>query len=708
LDDQSKEKKVFKIRRETGYIGLKIDYPSELNQDQLSAVYSDEPRVLVLAGAGSGKTRVITYRVAYLLEKGVKEHQILLATFTNKASREMLHRVETILEKPLMSFWGGTFHSICARMLRHDCEILGYDSNFTILDREDAREIVSIVRAEQGRDYTKKRFPQASLLADIFSLAKNTSRSVPESLAWRFPFLLTEGDAIIKIADEYEKRKRELNCMDYDDLLLNAIRAMKQSDEIRKKYALNFLHILIDEYQDTNAVQGELVDMLASEGAHMFIVGDDSQSIYAFRGALYSNILEFPDRFKDTKIKKLEINYRSTPPILKFANEIFRDAPANFRKTLRPVKQTGEKPYLVALRDDEEEAQFVASRVLQLNEEGVSLDQMGVLFRAQSNAVTLEMELKKRRIPYRVRGGLRFVEQAHIKDILAHLIILANPKDEISWKRVLKLQKKVGPRRAQEIWATISHKSDPLQAFLATSFFGENGSGPLKDMKNLLKSLRTPEINPSEAIFRIAESNYKFFLKDKYSNFPNRMGDIEELGNFAEKYKSVTEFLDEISLLGGLAAEDIITSDENDEVLTLSTVHQAKGLEWNTVFLIHCREGNIPSSFAEKEGGLDEERRVFYVAVTRAKDELYLSYPQLFRRKGTMPILKRVSPFVDEIDPVFYQDVMLEYEDISSDEPDQTAPESSIKTNGDEIKEVELSDDEDEEDDDPLDKNFLN
>ncbi len=691
------EKKIFKIRREAGYIGLKIDYPSELNQDQLDAVYSKEPRVLVLAGAGSGKTRVITYRVAYLLEKGVKQNQILLATFTNKASKEMLHRVETILEKPLSGFWGGTFHSIGARILRREAEILGYSSNFTISDREDAREIMSIVRSEQSRDYTKKRFPQSSLLADIISLARNTARTIPEVIVWRYSFLLTEADAILKIADDYAKRKRELNTMDYDDLLINTLKVMKESDEVRKKYALNFRHILIDEYQDTNAIQGELIELLASEGANLFVVGDDSQSIYAFRGALYSNILEFPERFDNVVIKKLEINYRSTPPILDFANAIFKDAPSNFRKALKPVKRTGEKPYLIALRDADEEAMFIATRVLELNEEGVSLEQIGVLYRAQSNAMSLEMELKKRRIPYRVRGGLRFVEQAHIKDILAHLIVVANPKDEISWKRVLKLQKKVGPRRAQEVWATISHKSDPLAKFLDTKFFGENGKGPLKDLKRLLRHLRSPETNPSEAIFQIAESPYRYYLKDKFPNYQNRMGDIEELGNFAEKYKSVTEFLDEISLLGGLSAEDIITAEENDDVLTISTIHQAKGLEWNIVFLIHCREGNLPSIYAEKEGGVDEERRVFYVAVTRAKDELYITYPQLMRRRGTMPVLKRVSPFVDDIDDSRYQEVLLEYEDIPASDKDNKSK--------DQLKEVDLSDDDDEL---QCDENILN
>jgi DNA helicase-2/ATP-dependent DNA helicase PcrA len=717
MDEAPKEKKVFKIRRETGYIGLKIDYVSELNQDQLSAVYSEEPRVLVLAGAGSGKTRVITYRVAFLLERGIRQEEIMLATFTNKASREMLHRVETLLEKPLIGFWGGTFHSICARLLRREAENLGYASNFTILDREDAREIISIVRSEQPKNYTEKRFPQAALLQDIFSLTKNTGKAIPEVLAWRHSYLLSDCDAIITISDEYEKRKRELNTMDYDDLMINAVRVFQQYDETRKRYALNFKHILIDEYQDTNKVQAQLIDFLASEGAHMFIVGDDSQSIYAFRGALYANILEFPDKHKDVAIKKLEINYRSTPHIIDFANEIFKDAPAHFRKTLRPVKKSGDKPYVVALRDDDEEAMFVATRILELHEDGISLGQIGVLYRAQSNVMGLEMELKKRRIPYRVRGGLRFTEQAHIKDILAHLIILANPKDEISWKRVLKMQRKIGPRRAQEIWAELSHKSDPLTAFLEAKHYGENGTGPLKDMKNLLKSLRTPEINPSEAIFRISESHYRDFLKDKYPNFPNRLGDIEELGNFAEKYKSVTEFLDEISLLGGLAAEDLIEVEEGDEAITLSTIHQAKGLEWNIVFVIHAREGNIPSVLAEREGGVDEERRIFYVAVTRAKDELYLTYPQLMRRKGSMPILKRVSPFIDEVDDSCYDEVSIEYEDVAtpnktekiedvgeSIEAVNTLKEAVFQEEGKEDFEVE----DDDEDDDFSGKQFLN
>ena len=681
MTEQPEQKKVFRIRRERGFIGLKIDYVSELNPDQLAAVSSEEPHVLVLAGAGSGKTRVITYRVAYLLERGFKEHEIVLATFTNKAAREMLHRVEVLLEKPLTSFWGGTFHSICARMLRREAETIGFGRSYTILDREDAREIMSIVRAEQPKNYIQKRFPQAAMISDIVSLGKNMRMPITELLARRFSYLLNDAEAIVKIAREYEDRKRELNTMDYDDLLINALEVLKRSDETRKHYALNFRHILIDEYQDTNLVQSELVELLGSEGAHLFIVGDDSQSIYSFRGAMYSNILEFPDRHKDSIIRKLEINYRSTPPILDFANQIFRNAPANFRKTLRPVKTTGERPYLIPLRDVEEEAMFVATRVLELTEEGVGLDKIGVLFRAQSNALELEMELKKRRIPYRVRGGLRFLEQAHIKDVLAHLILVANPKDEISWKRVLKMQKKIGPRRAQEVWATISHKSNPLDAFLETSFYGENGSGPFSDLKKILKNLRNPSLHPSEGIFKVSESHYRDFLKDNYSNFQNRLGDIEELGNFAEKYQTVSEFLDEISLMGGLAGEDIVAPDDAEEILTLSTIHQAKGLEWNVVFLINCREGNIPSALAQRDGYGDEERRVFYVAVTRAKDELYLTYPQLMRRKGAMPILKRVSPLIEEIDSSKYQEVIVQYEEVPEEEKKKEGTENPDNDN---------------------------
>jgi len=697
MAEEPEQKKIFRIKREAGFVGLKIDYVSELNPDQLAAVFSDEPHLLVLAGAGSGKTRVITYRVAYLLEKNVSEGEIMLATFTNKAAREMLHRVETLLEKPLLGFWGGTFHSICARILRREAETIGFDRSYTILDREDANEIMSIVRSEQPKDYTHKRFPQASVLSGIVSLSKNTRKSIPETLAWKYPYLLNDAETIIKIAADYGSRKREHDTMDYDDLLIYAVEVLKRSDETRKKYALNFKHILIDEYQDTNLVQGEFVDLLGSEGAHLFIVGDDSQSIYSFRGAMYSNILEFPDRHKNVAIKKLEINYRSTPAILDFANQIFKQAPAHFRKTLRPVKVAGERPYLIPLRDSEEEAMFIATRILDLLEEGIRLDQIGVLFRAQSNALELEMELKKRRIPYRIRGGLRFIEQAHIKDILAHLIVIANPKDEISWKRVLKIQKKIGPRRAQEVWATISHKTNQLDAFLETSFYGENGSGPLSDLKKLLKSIRNPSITPSEAIFKVSESHYRNYLKDNFSNYQNRLGDIEELGNFAEKYKSVTEFLDEISLLGGLAAEDLIAPEDNEEILILSTIHQAKGLEWSIVFLINCREGNMPSALALRDGYGDEERRVFYVAVTRAKDELYLTYPQLMRRKGSMPIIKRVSPFISEIEPSKYQEVAIVYEDKPKEE--------ESKQESDNSKEVQFNSDSSELEDDP---NFLN
>lgn len=636
-------RRVFQVRRETAFQPAEVPWAESLNEEQRLAVGAPERHVLVLAGAGTGKTRVITYRLAFLLQQGVKVDEIFLTTFTAKAAREMLHRVETLLQRPTHGLWGGTFHSVCARLLRQEAPVLGFSDRYSILDTEDAHELMSQVRAERLQDHTTQRFPQSPVLCSLLSMSRNTQRPAGEILAEKYPQYLELGDDILPILSAYQQRKRIRDLMDYDDLLGYAVELLTEHDPLRRKWALKFRHLLVDEYQDTNHAQGALIDALASEGANVMVVGDDAQAIYAFRGADYRNILTFPERFPDTAIYKLQINYRSTPPILALANALFADSASHFRKTLTPVKQGGYRPALVAARDAEEEAMFIASRILDLREEGIALKDIGVLYRSHASALELELELRKRRIPFLVRGGLRFTEQAHIKDVLAHLILTVNSKDELSWSRVLKLQQKVGPKRALEIWQAISAGNDPLQGFFAG---GGGGAVALNGLRHLLQTLLV--LPPADAIQRIIESSYREVVFAKYTNPQQRLEDLGQLATYAAKFPQTADFLADIQMLGGLSAEEIVATEDPDERVTLSTIHQAKGLEWPVVFIPHVVEGLIPHFMALKEGMREEERRLLYVAVTRAQTELYLSYPQMRLQRGT-PVLNAVSSFLAEL-----------------------------------------------------------
>lgn len=639
-------RRTFQIRRESASTPAPVPWQQDLNEEQRLAVMAPERHVLVLAGAGTGKTRVITYRLAWLLQQGLEPAQCFFAAFTVKASREMLHRAETLLQKPLTGLWGGTFHSICARFLRHEAQHLGFTDRFTILDSEDAVELMSQVRTEVLTQPPGQRFPQAKVLDDLYSFARNTNRPAAEVLAARWPQFLELGEPILKILEAYQLRKRVLNTMDYDDLLMHSALVLREQETVRKRWALHFRQVLVDEFQDTNHLQGTLVDLLASEGAGVTVVGDDAQAIYAFRGADYRNLQAFPARYPGAAIYKLEVNYRSTPPILHLANALFAEADPVFRKELRPVKKTGYRPALVAARDADEEAMFIASRVLDLREEGIPLADMGILFRSHSTMLHLELELRKRRIPFQVRGGLRFLEQAHIKDVLAYCILCTNDRDALAWQRVLKLQPKIGPAQALQIWQELEASPVPLEAFLR----GKGGRpltlDPLRDLFKAL--LKQP---PAEGIALITESPYRDVVFSRYTNPQQRLEDLHQLATYAAKYNDLAEFLHEIQLAGGLSAEDLMGLDDPDEKLTLSTVHQAKGLEWPVVFIPHVVEGLIPHWLAlREEGGREEERRLLYVAITRAKEELYLSYPQLRQtRTGAMPMLTQLSSFLTEL-----------------------------------------------------------
>lgn len=636
-----------------------MDYERELNEEQQQVVFAGEGPMLVIAGAGSGKTRTVTYRVAYLVEQGVPPESILLATFTNKAAREMLHRVECLLGVSMAHLFGGTFHHIGNLILRREARKIGYESNYTILDREDQKDLLSVCVEELGIDLRKRRFPQPDVLLSIITLSRNTLKSLDDILDKYYPQFLEWASHVAHLFALYQERKRRLNVMDYDDLLVYVWELLQNEEKTRRKYGELFQHILVDEYQDTNLLQAEIVDLLAEIHRNLLVVGDDAQSIYAFRGAHFANIFDFPKRYPDCKIYKLETNYRSTPEILHLANEAISFNVHQFHKVLRPVRVGGEKPLVVALRDTLEQADFVATKILELREQGYSLNDVAVLYRAHYQSMEIQMELTRRGIPYEVRSGLRFFERAHIKDIVAHLRLIVNPYDEISWKRVLRLYPGIGRQISERVWRVIEETQDPLFALERPEnvlLLPSGARESIENVRKLLFRLEDLEREPALAIEAVLEGGYREYLLSRYPDSRERLEDLEELARFASRYDSLESFLSELALLGGIEAETVVEGAPPDERVILSTVHQAKGLEWGCVFLVWLCEGAFPSPQSlNREEDLEEERRLFYVACTRAKDHLFLCYPMVGERMRGRSVLRKPSRFLQELSPSLYE-----------------------------------------------------
>ncbi|MFQ5847972.1 MAG: ATP-dependent helicase [Candidatus Methylomirabilales bacterium] len=628
-------------------------YEAALNPAQLQAVTAGRGPHLVIAGAGSGKTRVITYRVAYLIDQGTDPSRILLVTFTNKAAREMLRRVAELARGDSRQVWGGTFHHIGNLILRRHAPLVGLTSGYTILDREDAKELLQACVTDLGMAATKHRFPRGDVLQDILSTAVNTERSVPTVLQDRYPFFTLFEAEILAIARRYQERKHRDNLADYDDLLAHWLRLLREQPEVLDSYRQRFLHVLCDEYQDTNALQGEILDLLASHHRNLMVVGDDAQSIFAFRGANYANILRFTDRYPDAEVHKLETNYRSTPEVLDLANASIAHNVDQYHKTLRPVRPTGPTPALAPLTDEEEQAAFVAQRALELRDEGIPLHEMAVLYRAHFQSIQLQLELTRRGIPFEIRSGLRFYEQAHVKDVLAYLRIVANARDELAWKRAVKLHPGIGNATADEIWQGIPVQGEQVDLAALRGLLprlGPRARRGFQEFLALLEQLLALPHAPAQMIESALEGGYRETLKARYPNWASRAEDLEQLATFALRYESLEAFLVDLSLLGVLTGEDVLWDEPRDELLILSSVHQAKGLEWSAVFLIWLVDGWFPSAAGlREEGGLEEERRLFYVAVTRAKDHLTLCHPQRATDLRKRELILKPSRFLQEI-----------------------------------------------------------
>lgn len=668
-------------------------YKSELNEEQFRVVTAPPKAALVVAGAGTGKTRAITYRVAYLIEQGVSPQKILLATFTNRASREMLRRVESLTgNQNVHRIWGGTFHRIANLMLRRHATSIGYDSNFSILDSEDARDLIALCIDDAVIDTKAKRFPKHEVLQDIISFANNTDLPIENVVAGKYPYFEMLTAQITRVDSFYQIRKRERNVMDYDDLLLNVKRLLIEKPTIAEIYAEQFQHILVDEYQDTNRLQAEIIDLLAVKHRNVMVVGDDAQSIFAWRGAEFTNIYEFPKRYPEAQLFKLEMNYRSTPEILGVANVSISHNRRQFPKVLQAVKRSKDwKPALVPCSDVEQQSAFVASRILELRDEGTGLEDIAIIYRSHYHSIELQLELSRRNIPYRIQSGMRFFEQAHIKDVISYLRIIVNPRDELAWKRILKLIPGIGNKTANRIYEAIVSRSVPpavaggedavaetslVQRIQAT---GDTQTGRLRSSQPWLDFVRLIELlvsaahrgNPSRQITLIIENGYEQYLRENYENADVRMEDLRGLAQFANRYSSTEDFLAELALLSterfkepqAIVGEEVIEGGEDDELLTLTSVHQAKGLEWKAVFIIWAAEGKFPSPRSLKEiDSEEEERRLWYVALTRAKDELYITYPLLLTDYNRQTVLQKPSRFVTECPPAMFEVWTLEEE----------------------------------------------
>ena len=674
------------------------DFEKELNAEQYAAVTAPRGPALVLAGAGSGKTRTLTYRVAWLRGQGIPHWRLLLLTFTNKAAREMLERVEKLTGDAFPPKWGGTFHSIGARVLRSHGGCVGLKPGFTIMDESDADSLFAEVAKKIDREFFKgKENPKPSVLQSWLSYARNTRKSIDEVVSERTDSPDRAAALLTEVAEAYRKKKLESQVADYDDLLTLWLEVLEKDDRVREAYQRQFDHILVDEYQDTNSIQSAIVDLLAADHQIM-AVGDDAQCIYTWRGAEFDNILHFPDRHPGTKIFKILSNYRSTQPILNLANDVLSAqalAGVGYEKQLVAVRRGSLKPRVVQCADTVSQARFVIERAAGLCGEGATPGEIAILYRAHFQALDLQLELSRRGIPFTITSGIRFFEQAHIRDVAAMLRLLANPDDEPAFARLCELLPKVGPKTASKLHAfgrgllreaaqkASQSSADPTLFDFDAPAKAPQAEGPLpthlvevmdnteflekvpeaarelwRDMAttlgDALAAFRRSPDKPANTVRILTEGWYYDYLATIHDRPENRRDDLGALEQFAARYDSMSEMLAQLVLLSSEGAEKNAEGDTRDKI-RLSTIHQAKGLEFPYVFLIGASDGCLPLQRAIDEGDVDEERRLFYVAVTRAEDELYITYPSMQIQKNGSVFPMGESRFLMEIDPGNYE-----------------------------------------------------
>jgi len=633
--------------REIDESKFSIQYRNDLNDAQYEAVSSVDGSYLIIAGAGTGKTRTLVYRVARLVEMGYDPTTIVLLTFTRKAAAEMLHRAELLLDKRCSRIQGGTFHSFANTTLRRYASLAGLNPNFTILDQGDSEDVVSLVRSQIPAAEKSKRFPNKSTLHKIFSFALNTCRPIDDVVFMEYPQFFNDIDKIIEIHTAYQEYKRKNNILDYDDLLIRFRDFV--NDPISNHFLERINFIMVDEFQDTNALQSQIVSGLARLKNNIMAVGDDSQSIYSFRGANFKNIMDFPRLFPDTKVIMLEENYRSTQQILDLANVINKAATEKFEKNLISKRGEGSLPMILAAYNENLQSQFIVERVLELREEGVSLNDMAVLFRSSFFSFDLEIELTKANIPFIKVGGMKFVETAHIKDLIAFLRIAMNPTDFVSWHRILMLHEGIGGKTAQRIINELETGRISIQK--PPSEYESNAYvKKLYELFRVLNEIHIGNDTPTQKALKAQEYYYPLFRLN-YDDFTKRAKDLDIFLNISEKYETLDTLLTDMAIEPPVESViDIEEEDAEQEKLTLSTIHSAKGLEWNSVFVIHALDGFFPSTRAsERFESLEEERRLMYVAVTRGANNLYISYPMNIYDRETGTVLSKPSRFLTDL-----------------------------------------------------------
>jgi DNA helicase-2/ATP-dependent DNA helicase PcrA len=664
------------------------DLAAELNPEQgAAACYGDGP-LLIVAGAGTGKTRTLVYRVAHLIQCGKAPDRILLLTFTRRAAHEMLSRVERLVGPTSARVHGGTFHATGHRLLRTYGQVAGLPRDFSIMDEGDAADLMGLARANLGYGKQEKRFPKKETLHYVYSRHINTEIPVEEIIGRELPRFADHVDDVVRIFAEYTSRKQERNLVDYDDLLLFWALMLEQSDSLAERIAGLYDHILVDEYQDTNLLQARILRGMCRSHANITVVGDDAQSIYSFRGANVHNILDFPKQFPGARLVTLEENYRSNQPILDVTNTLISRAEERFTKNLWTSRGGGETPWLVTARDEQQQTRFVVDRVLELHEEGTPLREMAVIFRAGYMSADLEIELANRRIPFEKWGGLKFLEAAHVKDVLAFLRVLENPRDDVSWYRLLMLMPGIGDVTARAAIASLAERAWDGGAFSDWQP-PPRARAAHQRLAALLETLRSGRVARTadaeessgqgvSAEIEAIRGLYDDILRERYDRPEPRLADLEQLRIIASSYPSRSAFLAAIALEPPQSTQDLAGGgDAEDDALILSTAHSAKGKEWDAVFVIWAVDGYFPLARALTDASqLEEERRLMYVALTRARNHLAISYPlnAYSSRRGADYSIDQLSRFLDPGVRGRMQRLVLAEEDASVLEPASVTP----------------------------------
>ncbi|WP_143611763.1 MULTISPECIES: ATP-dependent helicase [unclassified Thermosipho (in: thermotogales)] len=612
-------------------------FEKELDEEQYKAVTKSQGRTLVIAGPGSGKTRVITYKIAYLINSGVKPQEIMLVTFTKAAAKEMLQRAKVVSKSNLEGITAGTFHHVCNLFLRRYGSTIGLKPNFTILDSEDAKDLMESIRSQLIPKSERKTVPTAKQLISIYSYMNNTLSSLKEAITRYNPRFLEQEHTIEQILIKYQQEKQAQNSVDYDDLLIHTLHILSTSKSIRLRESERYKWILVDEFQDTNIVQFKIVELLSTVHKNLIVVGDDAQSIYSFRGARFENVLDFQ---KEAETFKIQTNYRSSQEIVNFINKMLPKK--SIKKTLRAKRSTGIKPFVVQVFDHYDEADFVANEIVNFQHNGISLNDIAVLYRAHAHSLELQLELSKHNIPFKLYSGLRFTETAHVKDCMAFLKTTVNPEEKISWIRLLKLVNGIGNIKANNYAEEISKRG-----YSALDEIKEKSSD-FKKLRETIKNTLTVE-NPGERIKIFYIDFYHKKMEEKFEDYKDRREDIERLIEMASFYKNTENFIGDILIS---ESYEMRNEDNEKEKVTLTTIHQAKGLEWKVVFILSVNPGDFPHIMSLRENNIDEEERLFYVAITRAKDHLYIIHSvggssRIFY--GNDYLMRRGKSFIDEI-----------------------------------------------------------